>query len=95
MLKKFLSSTFPAPTDISVKAGCFHNDLLGVNAELNMEHENSIDSIILPPSQIINRFGFSRYIDFAMHLDIIYIEVHSKNYAPRKAKTTNNLGRRE
>jgi hypothetical protein len=29
--------------------------------------------ILLPPSQIISRFGFSRFIDFAMHLDIIYM----------------------
>ena len=37
----------------------------------------------------------ARYIDFAMHLDIIYMQMHSKNYAYRKAETTNNLGRRE
>ena len=28
-----------------------------------------------------------------MHLDIIYTYIHSKNYASRKAKTANNLGR--
>jgi len=28
---------------------------------------------LLPPSQIISHFGFSKYIDFAMHLDMIYI----------------------
>jgi len=27
-------------------------------------------SNLLPLSQIISRFGFSRYIDFAMHLDM-------------------------
>jgi hypothetical protein len=26
--------------------------------------------MLLPPFQIISRFGFSRYIDHAMHLDI-------------------------
>ena len=36
--------------------------------------------------RIISLFGFSRYIDFAMHLDMIYIYMHSKNYASRKAK---------
>jgi hypothetical protein len=50
-------------------------------------------SLLLPPSQIISRFGFSRYSDFAMHLDITYM--HSKSYAPREAKMTNNLGWRE
>jgi hypothetical protein len=50
---------------------------------------------ILHPFQIISRFGFSRYIDFAMHLDITYIWMRNKNYAPKKAKTTINLGQRE
>jgi len=50
---------------------------------------------LLPLSQIISRSGFSRNIDFTMHLGIIYIKMHNKNYAPRKAKTTNNLGRRK
>ena len=30
-------------------------------------------SEILPPSQIISRFGFSRCIDFAMHLNMYYV----------------------
>ena len=32
-------------------------------------------SYILPPSQIISRFGFSKFIVFATHLDInIYVD---------------------
>jgi hypothetical protein len=29
--------------------------------------------VLLPPFQIIGHFDFSRYIDFAMHLDIRYV----------------------
>jgi hypothetical protein len=29
--------------------------------------------LVLPPFQIIRRFGFSRCIAFTMHLDIVYI----------------------
>ena len=29
--------------------------------------------ILLPPFQIIRRFAFSSYIDFAMHLDLHYV----------------------
>ena len=29
--------------------------------------------LVLPPFQIIRRFGFSRYITLIMHLDIVYI----------------------
>jgi len=36
--------------------------------------------------------AFSRYIDFAMYLGIIYIYMHNKNYISRKTKMTNNLG---
>jgi hypothetical protein len=37
---------------------------------------------VLPPLQIIDRFGKIRYIDFATHLDIhyVYIYIYSKNY---------------
>ena len=35
---------------------------------------------ILPPFQIIGHFGFSRYIAFAIYLDIVYIWLHSKSY---------------
>jgi hypothetical protein len=28
---------------------------------------------VLPPFQILTHFGFSRFIDFTMHLDITYI----------------------
>ena len=33
------------------------------------------------------------YMNFTMHLEIIYIQMHRKNYAPRKAKMTNNWER--
>jgi hypothetical protein len=41
---------------------------------------------ILPPSQIIRRFDISKYIDFAIHLDIHYVQIHSKNNVSRKSK---------
>jgi hypothetical protein len=44
-------------------------------------------TIIRYTSSVLScRFSFSTYIDFAMH---------NKNYTPRKAKRTNNLGWRE
>ena len=51
-------------------------------------HKNISRSVyqVLPPSQIISRFDISRYIDFTMHIDITYIEMHSKNYALEKSK---------
>ena len=72
--------------------------LFQISSGLNLANTalfGSANTQLLPPSQIISRFGFSRYIDFAMNLDITYIQMHNKNYAPRKAKTTNNLGHRE
>ena len=50
---------------------------------------------ILHPSQIICHCGFSRYIDFAMHLDMRYVQIHCKTDVSRKAKTTYNLEQRE
>ena len=47
--------------------------------------------LLLPLSQIIKRFGIFRFIIFAMYLDITYIQVHSKSYESRKAKTSYNL----
>jgi hypothetical protein len=47
--------------------------------------------IVLPPVQIIRRFGFSslaRYITFAMHLDIHYVYIHNKSNVSRNAKTS-------
>ena len=41
---------------------------------------------LLPPFQIIRRFGFSRYVDFTMHLDIHYVQIHSKSNITRKTK---------
>jgi hypothetical protein len=50
-----------------------------------------------PRLKIINRFSFSTYINFIMHLDItIYLQlditIHSIDYVSRNTKTTNNLG---
>jgi len=56
--------------------------------------------------QILYRFSFSRYIVFAMYLDIVYIffernldivyiNVHNKKYGSRKVKMTYNLERKE
>ena len=39
-----------------------------------------VDFYVTPPSQIISRFSFSRCIDFTMHLDIYYVQMHSKIY---------------
>lgn len=47
--------------------------------------------LLLHSFQIINRSGLSRYIDFTMYIDIIYIQVYSKNYVSRNARTTYNL----
>ena len=41
---------------------------------------------ILPLTQIISRFNFSKCISFATYLDIIYILMHSKIYMYRKSK---------
>ena len=41
-------------------------------------------------------FDFSIiYIYFPMHLDMIYIQVHSKNYTYKKVKMTNDLEQRK
>jgi hypothetical protein len=42
--------------------------------------------MILNSSQIIRRFGFSRYIALTMYLDIVYIYVHSKYNVSRKSQ---------
>ena len=58
--------------------------------------ESSCWMLLPPSSQIISRFDISRYIDFVMHLETIYIYMYSKIYASKKAKmTNNNLERRE
>jgi hypothetical protein len=46
-------------------------------------------------SQIIGSFVFSRYIAFAMHLDIRYVWIHNKSCVSRKIKTTYKLEQRE
>ena len=50
---------------------------------------------VLPPFQIISRFDVSRCIVFVMCLDIHYVYIHRKNYAPTNAKTTYNWEWRE
>ena len=40
------------------------------------------------PFQITSRLGFSRYIVFAMYLNITYVQIHSKQYTSRKTRTT-------
>ena len=50
---------------------------------------------VLPRFQIVGRFGKSRYIAFAMHLDKHYVQIHSKNNVSRFVKTTYNQERRE
>ena len=50
---------------------------------------------ILPPFQNVGRFGFFRFIVFAMHLDITYVYIHSKIYESKKVITTYILEQRE
>jgi hypothetical protein len=45
-------------------------------------------NILLILFQIVGCFGKSRYIIFAMYLDIMFISVHSKIYISRFAKIT-------
>lgn len=45
--------------------------------------------------QIVSRSGFYRYIDFATHLHMQYVKIHSKIYVSKKDKTTYNLDQRE
>jgi hypothetical protein len=52
---------------------------------------NTVYCMLLTPFQIIRHFGFSTYIAFIVYLDIIYIQVYSKNYVSRKSKTSYNL----
>ena len=54
------------------------------------EHDCGL-SIAASPSQIIGRFGKSRYINFDMHLDIRYVKI----YVSRFAETTYNLEQRK
>jgi len=69
-------------------------DIQGYKA-LQLKNPTSSTMQVLPPFQIIRRFGFSTYIAFAMHLDIHYVLIHSKGNEPRKAKMSYNLERRE
>ena len=41
---------------------------------------------VLTPFQIISRFVFSKYIDFAMHFDIYYVLAHRKTMDLKKSK---------
>ena len=51
--------------------------------------------LLLHPFQNVGCFDFSRFIYFAMDLDICYIYMHSKHYKSKKAKTTYILERSE
>ena len=53
--------------------------------------------LVLPPLQIIRRFGFSKYIAFAISLDVHYVQLHSKSNSnvSIKDKTSYNLERRK
>ena len=37
---------------------------------------------LLLPFKILSNFGFSRYIAFAMHLDVYYVYIHSTLFIP-------------
>jgi hypothetical protein len=39
----------------------------------NVDGSLLLEYLLLPLFQIIRRFGFSRFIAFAMHLDIVYV----------------------
>lgn len=75
------------------------NKILGRKQPLKLYSSNTCcrmeKQFLLPPFQIISSFGFSIYIDFAMNLEIAHIQLHSKRYVPRKAKTTYKLKQRE
>jgi hypothetical protein len=51
--------------------------------------------LVFPLFQIIRYFDFSRYIVFAMHLNIHYVRIHSKSNIFRKTKTSYNMEWRE
>ena len=53
------------------------------------------DYIVLSSFQNIGCFDFSRFIYFAMYLDICYILMYSKHYKSRKTKMTYILKWRE
>jgi hypothetical protein len=44
-----------------------------------IELDKIYNYVLLPPFQIRRRFSFSRYIAFAMHLDIHYGQIHTEN----------------
>jgi hypothetical protein len=48
---------------------------------------------LLPPFQIVGCFSKSTYINFAMHLNIHCVYIHSKNYVSWFVKTNYNLER--
>ena len=56
---------------------------------------NLADGVYSIHPKLLVCFSFSRFIDFIMHLDIIYIEIHNEIIHLEKTKTTNNLGRME
>jgi hypothetical protein len=65
-------------------------NIIKIGSWFQIVHHNFLNfqKTILPPFQIVGRFGFSRFIDIIMHLDIV---IHNNIYKPRKVKTTYNL----
>lgn len=45
--------------------------------------------IVLPTFKIVSCFGFSRYMNFVMHLNIYYVQIHCKK--PCIQKSQNNF----
>jgi hypothetical protein len=39
----------------------------------NFDSRKQHDTNVLPPFQIVSRFGFSRYVAFDMYLDVYYV----------------------
>jgi len=61
-------------------------------AYVSLPYRQVIPREVLNPFQIISHFGIFRFIVFAMYLDIYYVQIHSKSYGSRNAKTSYNLG---
>ena len=49
-------------------------------------------TFLLPPFENVGRFCFSRFIIFAMHLDITYVHVHNKIYDSKKSQNDLHFG---
>jgi hypothetical protein len=49
-------------------------------------YDKNIFYIVIPSFQIISCFGFFIFISFTIYLDIVYVYMNSKSYAPKKSK---------